>query len=163
VGSIWAHFPGESNGCGRARAARAGGDAAGVLAWLLRLLRPSPPPDLGARGEALAAEHYRRRGARILARNWRRGREELDLVVLEGEVLVFAEVKSRTADWGGAGRRAVDRRKRLALRRAIRAWLREVGEPVSWRLDIVEVLVCHGRPPRILHHVGTSLLGSRRR
>ncbi len=134
-----------------------------MLGWLLRLLGRSPPPDLGARGEALAAEHYRRRGARILAMNWRRGREELDLVALERGVLVFAEVKARTAGWGGAGRRAVDRRKRLALRRAVRAWLREAGEPASWRFDIVEVLVCHGHPPRILHHVGTSLLGRRRR
>jgi putative endonuclease len=134
-----------------------------MLGWLLRRLRRGPTPDLGAHGESLAAEHYRRRGARILARNWRSGREELDLVLLERGVLVFAEVKSRTAPWGGAGRRAVDRRKRLALRRAIRAWLREAGEPASWRLDIVEVLVCHGHPPRILHHVGTPLLGRRRR
>lgn len=134
-----------------------------MLRWLMRLLRRAPGPDLGTLGEDLAADLYRRRGARLLARNWRRGREELDLVLLEGEVLVFAEVKARTADWGGAGRRAVDRRKRSALRRAIRAWLREAGEPASWRLDIVEVLVCHGHPPRILHHVGTSLLGRRRR
>lgn len=99
----------------------------------------------------------------MLARNWRCGRDELDLVVLEGRVLVFVEVKTRTAERGGAGWFAVDARKRRALRRAARAWMRQAGGAPHTRFDVVEVLVCHGAPPRIVHHIGVPLLGRVRR
>lgn len=128
------------------------------LAWL----RPRPV-SLGERGEGLAAAHFRARGAVILARNWRSGRDELDLVALEGRVLVFVEVKTRTAEQGGAGWFAVDARKRRALRRAVRAWVRAAGGAPHTRFDVVEVLVCHRTPPRIVHHLGVPLLGRVRR
>lgn len=108
------------------------------------------------------ADYFQRRGATVLARNWRSGRDELDLVVLEGRVLVFVEVKTRTAQWGGAGWFAVDARKRRALRRAGRAWVRAAGGAPHTRFDIVEVLVCHGAAPRIVHHLGVPLFGRTR-
>ncbi len=50
-------------------------------------------------GEAWAAWHYyRQRGAAILARNWRGGGGELDLVAREDDTLVFIEVKTRNPD-----------------------------------------------------------------
>ncbi|MBI4601734.1 MAG: YraN family protein, partial [Planctomycetes bacterium] len=48
---------------------------------------------LGRRGERAAARHLRRQGLRILARNVREGRGEIDLVALDGATLVFVEVK----------------------------------------------------------------------
>ncbi len=117
---------------------------------------------LGARGERWAAAHYRRAGASLLAMNWRAGADEIDLVMLEGRVLVFVEVKTRTAERGGRGHAAVDARKRTALRRAARAWLRQIGGAPHWRFDIVEVLVCIDGSVRILQHRGEPLFGPRR-
>ena len=117
---------------------------------------------LGAEGEALAAGYFQKRGATLLARNWRSGRDELDLVVLEGTVVVFVEVKTRTAEQAGAGWFAVDQRKRRALRRVVRAWIQRVGGVPHIRFDVVEVLVCHGVKPRIVHHLGTPLFWRRR-
>jgi Holliday junction resolvase-like predicted endonuclease len=77
-------------------------------------------------------------------------------------VLVFVEVKTRTAEHGGAGHAAVDERKRTALRRAAKAWLREIGGAPHWRFDIVEVLVCIDGSVRILQHRGEPLFGPRR-
>jgi len=147
-----------------------------MIRWLLRLLpawlrRPEPfPPDLacsddelGRWGEGAAARHFARRGAEVLGRNWRHGRDELDLVVLEGEVLVFVEVKTRRAEEAGRGWFAVGARKRRALRRAARGWLRAVGGAPHVRFDVVEVLICHGGNPRIVHHIGAGLLWPRRR
>jgi putative endonuclease len=129
------------------------------ITWLKQLFNP---PSLGARGESLAALHYQAKGAEVLGRNWRCGRDELDLIVLERGVLVFVEVKTRTAEEAGAGRRAVDARKRRALRRAAAAWLRSIGGAPHVRFDLIEVLVCHPLPPRIVQHVGVSLLRTRR-
>lgn len=126
--------------------------------WQVRPVRA----DLGSLGERRAAEHYRRQGARCLAMNWRHGRDELDLVVLEGEVLVFVEVKTRTAEVGGEGYWAVNRRKKTALRRAAAGWMRQIGGKCHTRFDVVEVLVCKKGTVRLLQHRGEVLFGRRR-
>lgn len=123
--------------------------------------RPAPA-NLGALGERQAAEHYRRQGGRCLAMNWRHGRDELDLVVLEGSVLVFVEVKTRTAEVGGEGYWAVNRRKKRALRRVAAAWIRQIGGACHTRFDVVEVLVCKKGTVRLLQHRGEVLFGRRR-
>lgn len=131
------------------------------LGWL-----PSRPPTdadaLGRWGEGQAASHYRALGATILARNWRHGRDELDLVVLERQVLVFVEVKTRRTETGGSGYFAVDKRKKTALRRAAYGWLKRIGGAPFRRFDIVEVMVCHRDTVRILQHRGVTLFGKRR-
>jgi len=121
-----------------------------------------PPADLGAMGERLAERHYREQGGRCLAVNWRHGRDELDLVVLEGEVLVFVEVKARTVEVGGEGYWAVNRRKKRALRRAAMGWIRQIGGACHTRFDVVEVLVCKKGTVRLLQHRGEVLFGRRR-
>ena len=130
-----------------------------VQAWWQ--VQPAPT-DLGARGERLAKAHYLRQGGRCLAMNWRHGRDELDLVVLEGEVLVFVEVKTRTAEIGGEGYQAVNRRKKRALRRAAAGWVRQIGGACHTRFDVVEVLVCKKGTVRLLQHRGEVLFGRRR-
>jgi putative endonuclease len=62
-------------------------------------MRSDRPPDprraLGRHGERLAAEHLRRRGYAVLARNVRTARGEIDLIALDHKTLVFAEIKTR--------------------------------------------------------------------
>jgi len=61
-------------------------------------------------------------------------------VALDGEVIVFVEVKTRAAAALVAGHYAVDARKKRALRRAAYAYLRGLERvPRSVRFDVVEV------------------------
>ena len=53
---------------------------------------------LGDRGEDYACEYIRKLGMTVLTRNFRYGKEEVDIIAQDGEVLVFVEVKAR-ADW----------------------------------------------------------------
>ena len=134
-----------------------------IWAVIVGWCRPAPSPDnLGAMVERLAEQHYRAHGGRCLAANWRHGRDELDLVILEGEVLVFVEVKTRTAEIAGEGYWAVNRRKKRALRRAATGWIRQISGPCHTRFDVVEVLVCKKGTVRLLQHRGEVLLGRRR-
>ncbi|MGQ9590396.1 MAG: YraN family protein [Planctomycetota bacterium] len=100
------------------------------------------PRGRGREGERAAARFLAQRGLRILARNVREGRGEIDLVALEGETLVFVEVKSRRAPPGSewTGLENVDRRKRRALRRACLRYRRRFPFPVEgYRVDVVAV------------------------
>jgi len=117
---------------------------------LVRRLRP----DTGSLGESLAAKWLaRERGYIIVARNWRDPhdhRQELDLVALDGPVLVFVEVKTRNASAHVSGYHAVNQRKRRALRRTCDAYLRALPlsrRPPVFRFDVVEVALAPGTAP----------------
>ena len=83
--------------------------------------KPSHEPDLGNRargqwGENLAARHYERLGCPVIDRNWRSPTGELDLIVLDGDVHVFCEVKTRASDLYGPPAAAVTVAKQRRIR-----------------------------------------------
>jgi len=73
---------------------------------------------LGADGERIAARHLKRSGYRIVSRNFRAAGAEIDLVAMDGETLVFVEVKTRLGSSAGAPQEALDYRKQAHIRRA---------------------------------------------
>jgi len=102
---------------------------------------------LGALGEQRALEHYERLGFRLLERNWRHGAAgEIDLVLCDGEVTVFAEVKTRRR--GGLDPLlALTREKRRRMRSLAAAWIRErPARPrtAALRIDAVAVVLDDG-------------------
>jgi len=106
---------------------------------------------LGEHGEKLAARFLRRRGFKILYRNFR-GRQggEIDIVCRERDTLVFVEVKTRTREDFGRPVEAVDREKQRRISRGGLAWLRLLGNPdVLFRFDVVEVIIAEGTDPRL--------------
>jgi putative endonuclease len=78
---------------------------------------------LGQVGEAVAARFLEERGYRIVARNVRADRVEIDLIARRGPLLVIVEVKTRASSRAGSAAEAVDERKQYRLRRGARAWL----------------------------------------
>jgi putative endonuclease len=69
----------------------------------------------GERGEAEAVRFLERHGYRIVGRNIRIGRGEIDLIAYDREVLVFIEVKARRNTRYGGASFAVDTRKQRQL------------------------------------------------
>ena len=99
---------------------------------------------LGRRGEELAAQHLERLGFEVLARRHRTRFGELDLVVRDGGVLVFVEVKTRRPGRAGANPfDALDAAKQLQVRRMGAAWLTECEHAFyeALRFDAVGVVV----------------------
>jgi putative endonuclease len=125
--------------------------------------RPAPGADTpravrGRQGEEAAAQFLRAQGWSVVARNWRHGRDELDLVARDGPVLVFCEVRTRDARAAVPGYFSVTARKKRALRRAVLAYLRGLdAPPAHFRFDIVEVRVSDGEPEDIRHHPNVPL------
>ena len=108
----------------------------------------------GRWGERLAALYLFFHGYRILARNWRYGRYELDLVARERRlgVLVFVEVKTRSNTSYGLPRDAVTSKKQLFLNHAAQGFLKQHHIPdAHTRFDVVEV---YTKPLHIVHLPG---------
>jgi uncharacterized protein (TIGR00252 family) len=82
---------------------------------------------LGDRGEALAARHLAQAGWRILDRNFRVGRKEIDLVARRGEVVAFVEVKTRAGLGFGHPLEAITWRKRREIQQVAAAWIDRHG------------------------------------
>jgi putative endonuclease len=123
--------------------------------------------DRGRWGESVAARFLRAKGCKIIGRNWRSGHWEIDLIVRDGEVLVFVEVKTRrAADVIGGYAAAVTAAKRRSLRKAVDAYLRECGgESPHWRFDVIEILTAPRRyaAEQIFHFEQVSLDSDRDR
>ncbi len=105
----------------------------------------------GKWGERLAAGYLLFHGCRILERNYRCGRYEIDIVARERRtgVLLFVEVKTRSNTGFGLPRDAVNSRKQLYLMRAAQGYLKARREPdARTRFDVVEV---YTKPLRIVH------------
>jgi len=101
----------------------------------------------GRGGEAAALRTYVERGYRPVARNWRCGIGELDLVLERDDLLVFCEVKTRRGSLLGGGYEAVTISKQRKLRRLAEAFL--LGEHPSHarvRFDVASVWLADGRP-----------------
>src|SRR5689334_23085538 len=80
---------------------------------------------VGAYGERVAVRALEAAGMRVLDRNWRCRRGELDIVALDGRTIVFCEVKTRRTASFGAPAEAVGPAKVRRLRALAAAWLAE--------------------------------------
>lgn len=118
---------------------------------------PSRPRTLGAFGEAYAARHLVDRGMVLLDRNWRCELGEIDLVLRDGDTLVFCEVKTRSSALYGTPLESVTARKTARLRRLAARWLAEHQvRPRDVRLDLVGVLVPRNGAPSLEHAAGVG-------
>ncbi len=94
----------------------------------------------GAAGEEIALRAYRRRGYRLIARNWRCRLGELDLVLARGTVLVVCEVKTRRGASFGSGWEAVGERKQHKVRAVATVFLSRMPQPAAdVRFDVASV------------------------
>jgi putative endonuclease len=95
---------------------------------------------IGAYGERVAADHLRSLGLVLLERNWRCSDGEVDLILRDGDDVVFCEVKTRRSGLFGTPAEAVDHRKVRKLRQLAGRWLDESAvRPREIRFDVVEV------------------------
>lgn len=96
--------------------------------------------ETGIRGEYLAETYLCRKGMQCIARRFRAADGELDLIMEDGDVLVFVEVKNRPRAVAGSGLLAVTPAKQRRMTHAALSFLsqREYLER-QIRFDVVEI------------------------
>lgn len=97
--------------------------------------------ELGKTGEDLAVNYLENKGYRILDRNWRSGHKEIDIVAMDGEILVAVEVKTRKSATYGEPETAVTVGKQQMLIRAVDAYIRYKNLDVDVRFDIISIIL----------------------
>ncbi|MCO6489182.1 MAG: YraN family protein [Phaeodactylibacter sp.] len=96
--------------------------------------------DLGKTGETLARRYLEGQGYRILEANWRYRRSEIDLIAMDGQILVFVEVKTRGTDIFGKPEEFVTARKEKLMVAAAIAYMESIGHDWELRFDIISIL-----------------------
>jgi putative endonuclease len=108
--------------------------------------------DFGRICERLAADALAAAGWRILARNYRFGHREIDLIARRRGITAFVEVKGRRTQAYGHPLEAITWRKRAEIRRVAQHWIARHGEPGAvYRFDAIAVTAGTGGDPRIEH------------
>ncbi|BCW19485.1 YraN family protein [Pseudarthrobacter enclensis] len=112
---------------------------------------------LGRRGEDLAAGYLEEAGMLVVERNWRCSGGEIDIVALDGDALVIAEVKTRKSLDYGHPFEAVGPKKLARLHRLGAAWCRdhELRMPLR-RIDVIAVVDDGGGNPVLEHLKGVG-------
>ncbi len=116
-----------------------------MIRWFRRLT-------LGQRGERFAARQLRRWGYRVLERNVRLGRYEIDIIAREGNTIAFVEVKTRRSADVASPEVNVTITKRRHIRSAAHLYIQRYGDNETYyRFDVVSVLMPdHGKPQATL-------------
>lgn len=114
----------------------------------------------GKWGEAYAASWLEKQGYTPVSTNFHTHHGEIDLVMKQGETLVFVEVKTRSSRAYGYGEDSITHRKINSLLTAINAYfdLHPEGQD-DWRLDVIAIeRLPGGHAPEIVHYenVGDS-------
>ena len=93
---------------------------------------------LGKHGEDIAQEHLLDEGYTILHRNWRYKKAEVDLIAMDGDTLVFIEVKTRSYAYFGEPEDSVHFRKQDLLISAASAYMHE--HEWAYRFDVIALI-----------------------
>lgn len=110
---------------------------------------------IGHRGEAAAAAYLQRIGMTVVERNWRCKSGEIDIVALDGPVLVLVEVKTRTTVAKGTPEESITPAKQRKLLRLAQAYVTASGvEPQEIRFDVIAIQVIAEDRALLRHHRG---------
>lgn len=101
---------------------------------------------LGELGERIAERWLRKHGYTILARRFRFGRRDIDLVAQRESTIAFVEVKARKGVEFGDPVEAVHHRKQRELTKSARVWIDRHGRDGElYQFDVVGILVAEER------------------
>ncbi|MDR1915988.1 MAG: YraN family protein [Synergistaceae bacterium] len=93
----------------------------------------------GEMGEEIASEYLKKLGWRILDRNIRIGRGELDIAAMDGDELVIVEVRSRRIGKIMSSEESVGPHKLRSVIKTARKYIESISYRGNWRIDVLAV------------------------
>ena len=96
--------------------------------------------NLGQKGEDLAADHLEKSGYKILFRNWKWGKHEIDIIAENQDFIIFAEVKTRNNDFRMHPASAVTKEKQKSIIWAANGYLQKFNVDKEGRFDVITII-----------------------
>jgi putative endonuclease len=119
---------------------------------------PAPRARVGQSGERVAADYLVAHGHRVIAANVRRREGEIDLITVEGDTLVFVEVKLRRSRVAGEAVEALSRAKQRRLAALATVYAAEHPElPASLRIDLLAIDLARDGSPLQIRHIQSAV------
>jgi putative endonuclease len=116
--------------------------------------------EIGQWGEDLALDYLKKNGYRLLARNWRFQRGEIDLIMKSGSKLVFVEVRTRAVSSYVPPYPSIPQKKWKLLRYTAQAYRRQmIFKPKTMQFDVVGVTHFAGVLVKIYHYENVGVFG----
>ena len=106
---------------------------------------------IGNLGEEKATLFLQEIGYKILERNWRFSKAEIDIIAKDGEVLVFVEVKSKSYTFFGAPEESVSAYKENLIIDAAHQYMIKIGHDWEIRFDIISIVFDKNKDASITH------------
>lgn len=114
---------------------------------------------VGSRAERFARGYLERKGYRHLHSNWRHFHGELDLVMEDGDELVFVEVKARRTESAGRAEEGVTKKQARILLRTGEIYSQEMNpDNKIWRIDLIAVGISPDGSYDILSHYENAIV-----
>ena len=96
--------------------------------------------ELGKSGEEIAYDYLIKKGFKILEKNWRHNKDEVDIIATRGEYLVIVEVKTRSTFYFGEPQIFVNKKKQGFMIRAANAYILKNNIDNETRFDIISIV-----------------------
>ncbi len=110
------------------------------------------PHDLGRQGETTAVSYLAKKGYRVVSRNYRYRRNEIDIIARDRNTLCFIEVKTRLSRDKGHPLEAVTPAKQKEIIRAASAYLASLPDTeTDCRFDVIAIVV-HSFAKGVIRH-----------
>lgn len=106
---------------------------------------------VGDRGEDIAVRFLKKKGYKIIERNYRTPIGEIDVIAGDKKTLVFVEVKTRLCDSFGYPEEAVDYRKKKKIEKVALYYLSKIKQEVPSRFDVISIRLTPDNKEEIEH------------
>ena len=115
--------------------------------------------ELGKSGEDIAVALLEEKGYLILERNWRLGKEEIDIIARDGNFVVIVEVKTRASNIFAEPETSVTKNKQRILVRTANAYVHYTRQHGEVRFDIITILIRPGE--EVINHIVDAFYATR--
>lgn len=105
----------------------------------------------GKKGENLATEYLMQKGYRIMQRNVTFKKNEIDIIAIDKNEIVFVEVKERATDMFGSPYEKVNKKKQELIIKVADNYIIRNNINLEARFDIVSIVNIDSEEPKIEH------------
>ncbi len=106
----------------------------------------------GKLGEDIAENYLKKKGYKIIARNYRNKYGEIDLVVQDKSSLVFVEVRTRRNERFGSPEESINSKKKRKMFKNTKAYIAFHNFKEKYRMDVICVVLSRDRKIKRINH-----------